>query len=369
MSGKYQLYGVECSLYSGKARSYLRKKGIPFDEVLATINVYKKFIIPRTGVQFIPVVQSPEDDVWQDTTEIIDQLESRFPEHPVYPSTPKQRLVSLLLETYADEWLVIPAMHYRWNYPATNGRFIYGEFGSIVMPSAPGFIRRYLGKKAGARFKGAVPKLGVKAHNINAIEKSYVSLLGDLQTHFEQYDFVLGGKPSLADFGLIGPLYAHLYRDPAPGKLMRKKAPALCDWVRRMISDEVSMEAGEWLANDEIPETLMPVLQRMSHEQLPVIEDTDRLLAEWRTQNPDEATIDRMIGTHEFSIEGVTAERAVLPYVLWMYQRAVDDYHALSDTAAVDALLQEAGFGDALRRGLTHRVTRENNRLQFAAKS
>ena len=41
------LYGSELSLYSGKARSYLRKQGIDFKEVKSTIGVYKKIIIPK----------------------------------------------------------------------------------------------------------------------------------------------------------------------------------------------------------------------------------------------------------------------------------------------------------------------------------
>ena len=32
--GRYQLIAAEVSLYSGKARAYLRHKGVAFDEVL-----------------------------------------------------------------------------------------------------------------------------------------------------------------------------------------------------------------------------------------------------------------------------------------------------------------------------------------------
>jgi len=365
MNEVYKLYGAEFSLYSGKARSYLRKKGIPFEEITSTLSVYKNFIIPRTGVSYIPVVQTPEDEVFQDTTTIIDELENRFPDHPVYPQGPKQRLAALLLEIYTDEWLVIPAMHYRWNYPATNGRFIYGEFGSLVLPRAPRFVQRIVGKKIGDQFKSFVPKLGILPNNISAIESSYVQLLEDLQAHFEIHDYLFGGKPCIADFGLIAPLYAHLYRDPAPGKLMRKKAPAVCQWVRRMISDEPALQSGAWFANDEIPETLMPVLQRMAREQLPVIEDTQDRLSIWRAGNPEKQEIDRFIGSHKFVIEEVEAERVVLPYVLWMFQRAVDFYQSQDTRDDMDSMLVEAGFSDVLKKALQIRVERSNNKLRF----
>jgi len=365
MTDVTRLYGAEFSLYSGKVRSYLRKKGIPYEEVTSTVKVYKNFIIPRTGVRFIPVLQTPDDQVYQDTTVIIDELEKRFPKNSVYPSTPQQKLAALLLEVYADEWLVIPAMHYRWSFPATNSDFIYAEFGSIVLPWAPKFIQRVVGKRVGDRFKGFVPQLGINEQNINAIEHSYLSLLGDLQTHFEQHEFLLGSKPCIADFGLIAPLYAHLYRDPAPGKLMRKKAPAVCDWVRRMISDVPSLNNGELLADDEVPETLLPVLKRMADEQLPVLLDTDRHLNEWRQENPDLSSIPRSIGSHKFQVEGVESERLILPYSLWMFQRPADFYHSLESKQQADVWLAKIGFGDALKYKLKNRLIRPENKLRF----
>ena len=50
MANKYTLYGAEFSLYSGKARAYLRYKKLAFDEVLSTVTVYKKisFIVVGT---------------------------------------------------------------------------------------------------------------------------------------------------------------------------------------------------------------------------------------------------------------------------------------------------------------------------------
>ena len=58
MTNKHILYGAEFSLYSGKARCYLRYKQVPFDEVLSSLSVYKQTIIPNTGVRFIPVVDT-----------------------------------------------------------------------------------------------------------------------------------------------------------------------------------------------------------------------------------------------------------------------------------------------------------------------
>lgn len=358
-----KLYGTQFSLFTGKARSYLKKKGIEFEEITSTLSIYKKFIIPRTGVRYIPVLQTVDDVVIQDTTVIIDTLEQMYPERSVYPSTAKQKLASLLLEVYGDEWLVIPAMHYRWNFPEKNEKFIYAAFGSMVLPRAPKFIQRFVGKKAGSKFKGFVPLLGVTKGNIAALEASYEQVLGDLNTHFKQHDFLFGGRPSIGDFGLIGPMYAHLYRDPAPRELMQRIAPEVCEWVERMISDEVP--EGEFLANDEVPQTLMPILQRMANEQLPVLLDTDDRLTLWRKENVDAKEVARFIGKHKFTVEKVEAERVILPFVLWMFRRPVDFYQSLNDTSGVDEMLLAAGFGTVLRSGLQNQLSRVDNRMVF----
>ena len=359
-----KLYGSQFSLFTGKARSYLIKKGIPFEEITSTLSVYKNFIIPRTGVRYVPVIQTEDDTVIQDTTVIIDALEKVYPERSVYPDTPKQKLVSLLLEVYSDEWLVIPAMHYRWNFPEQNNSFIYGEFGSLVLPWAPKFIQRILGKKVGSRFKGFVPRLGISEQTIPALEASYEQLLADLNTHFKEHDYLLGGRPSIGDFGLIGPLYAHLYRDPAPGELMRRIAPDVCKWVERMIAE--GLPQGEFLSNDEIPETLIPILQRMASEQLPVLIDTDKRLSVWREDNRDAKEVERFIGMHKFMVEGVEGERAVLPFSLWMFKRPVDFYQSLNDKSDVDIVLEKSGFGDALQSGLANRLSKVDNIVVFS---
>jgi len=41
----YTLYGADFSMYSGKVRAYLRYKLFDFDDVLSTVDVYKKIIV------------------------------------------------------------------------------------------------------------------------------------------------------------------------------------------------------------------------------------------------------------------------------------------------------------------------------------
>jgi len=154
---------------------------------------------------------------------------------------------------------------------------------------------------------------------------------------------VLGSRPSLADFGLIGPLYAHQYRDPASGELMRRLAPAVVRWVERM-QEPPRPASGEFLRGDQVPDTILPVLARMMREQLPVLADTAERLRSWLAEHPGKP-IRRVLGSHTYSLGEASGTRMVLPYSLWMLQRARDVYLGLDDAArsAADKLLASVG--------------------------
>ena len=344
-SQTYTLYGGQLSYFTGKVRAYLRWKAIPFTEVQADANVYREIILPRVGFPVIPVVVTPAGETLQDSTDIIDTLEQRFVEPSVYPSTPVQKLAALLFEVYGDEWLVIPAMHYRWHH---NREWTIREFGAFNAPNATPEEQLAIGAKRAEPFAKAAVLLGAEPHMHAAIEASYESLLHELDAHFATLPYLFGSRPSIGDFGLIGPLYAHQYRDPASGDLMRKLAPNVVHWVERM-QQPAAPRAGEFLADDRIPETLLPVLTRMMREQVPVLVDSVRLLREWIAQHPNER-IPRAIGMHRFELEGTVGQRIVRPYSLWMLQRARRFYLSLEGEAkaAADRLLDAVG-GEAFK--------------------
>ncbi len=72
----YRHYGSEASLYSGKTRAYLRYKDIPFEDVDATARIYRKVIVPNVGRPIIPVLETPDGEILQDTT-VISSITSR----------------------------------------------------------------------------------------------------------------------------------------------------------------------------------------------------------------------------------------------------------------------------------------------------
>lgn len=356
------------SLFSGKARAYLRWRGVPFEERLATPEVYKTVIIPRLGYPMIPVIETPEGETIQDTTEIIDHFEAKTEGPSVFPEGPRQRLAAQLLELYGDEWLLIPAMHYRWRH---NRDFAYAEFGKMAAPDADEATQLEAGKKAATRFEGVVPMLGATPEMADAIEASYEALLGELEAHFSVHDYCFGGRPSIGDYGLIGPLYAHLYRDPASGEVMERLAPSVVRWVKRM-HEPGAPESGDFLPDDEVPETLLPILKRMMREQGPCLTHLCEKMAALKVATPD-AEIPRSIGMQPFTLtdpngEEKLSQRLAFPNGQWLLQRATDWLGSLEgdERRSAEALLDRIGGNFITPEMIGARVERKNFRIVWA---
>ena len=357
---EYTLYGAPISLYTGKARAYLRYKGIAFEEVLSTFRTYKKIIIPKTGVRFIPVLKTPDETYIQDTADIIDYLEAKIPQRSVFPTSPKQALVAKLFEWYGDEWLLLPAMHYRWNMDQDD--YVYGAFGQTTFPNFPKFLQRFIGKKLGAKFRGFVPLLGITDETIPALEHWFEEMfLPQLNQHFGEHNYLLGARASIGDFGLVGPLYAHLYLDPAPRKILEAKAPNVVDWIHRM--NTAAPEVGEWLAEDEIPETLTPILTDLCGDFLSYMLSIPDALYQWRQDNPEKA-IPRTIGNTAFALGDAKGQRFIAPFSQWKLQRVIAALPtAGEDKTILSDFLRQINGQQLLEVNVKAPVERRNNKL------
>ena len=354
---RYTLYAAPVSLFSGKARAYLKWKKADFEEVLTTTDVMRE-IVPQIGWPVIPVMRGQGGALVQDTADIIAHVEAAQGGVSVYPLDPLLNFVSALLHIYGDEWLVLPAMHYRWNH---NEDWTYGEFGRMAAPEASPSAQYEMGKKRGQMFKGFVPMLGITEATRGCIETSYEAFLDEFSAHLSEHDYLLGGRPCLADFAFYGPLYAHLYRDPASGEIMKSRAPRVAAWAERLTDANYNEGA---LASD-VPPSLLPLLKRHFTEHLPVLTATNRLLAAWAENQDSGAELPRAFGMVPFSIGDCGGQIIARPFSLYRLQDAMDIYAAMDSAskAKADALLAATG-ADALREfKLAARLGRANYKL------
>lgn len=326
-----QLFGAPVGLYTGKIRSFLRKQGIPFVEKLPTDRTFRKQVLPAIGRFMNPVILTADGTVVQDTADIVDFLETTGRARTSSrPATPRQRVVAHAVDLLGGEGLVRPAMHYRWSFLDENESFLRHEFGlayrAIGMTEED--QERHLDAFTGY-LKAYLPTLGITPETIPAIEESWLDLLAALDAHFRVHPYVLGGRPTCADYGLMAPLWAHLGRDPYPSNLMKRRAPSVYRWVERMNAADDDMpefpgHAAELLPGDAIPPTLMPVLTWMARDQLPELRALVEVTNAWLLAHPGiepgrpctASPSERSFASGSFPLRGATVTAMLPVYTL-----------------------------------------------------
>ena len=118
MTKPVTLWGLPHSLYTGRARSYLRKQRIAYTERPPTDPDFAERVMPAIGRAIIPVVELPDGTIIQDTVDIIDHFEREGTvhgpvPHPAYPTDAGLLALAHLFELYAVDGLTRHAMHYR----------------------------------------------------------------------------------------------------------------------------------------------------------------------------------------------------------------------------------------------------------------
>ena len=370
MSKTHRLYAITHSLYSGRARSYLIKYQIPFQELSTGHESFKAEVLPKGKLATIPTLVTPEGEVIRDGAAIIEYFEAAN-DRPSRPTGPKQRIISALFDVIGTDGLLRPAMHYRWNFPEDNLAFVRYHFLHSQRDTPE---RSEKTEAMMNRMRHAAMIFGVTEQTEAVVESLYLDYLEALNTHFEQYPYLLGWRPSIGDFGLIAPMYAHLGRDPHPAKLMQQRAVSVHRWVERMNRCDQDVpeffNAGtDFVEDDVVPESLMAVLRVLAEDFVPETLAAADAINGWLAENKPEAgapAVGRLAqapGTATFELRGKTIEALAQPHRFYLLQRVQDDYASLSeiDKVAVDAVLGESGMAAILKASLSRRIERADN--------
>ena len=370
MTYEHKLYAVTHSLYSGRARAYLIKHGIPFRELSTGHESFKAEVLPKGKLPTIPTLVTPSGEVIRDGAAIIEHFESSS-DHPCRPLGPRQQIISALFDVIGTDGLLRPAMHYRWNFPQDNLQFVRYHFLHSQRDTPE---REEKTEAMMNRMRHAAMIFGVTDESRDAVEALYLEYLDALNAHFEQYAYLLGWRPCIGDFGLLAPMYAHLGRDPHPARLMQQRATSVYRWVERM--NRADQDAPEYfnagtgfLDNDEVPETLMAVLRVLAEDFVPETLAAAEFINSWLAENQPEAgdaavgRLAQALGTAEFSLRGETVTALAQPHRFYLLQRVQDTYAALSgdEKADVDALLASCGMSSVLTARLDRRIARGDN--------
>ena len=334
----YRLYLHSCSPFSAKLRTYMNFKEIPYKRMQVTLESYLVDLPKLLGRGDMPVVLTPDDQVMQDSTPIMQWFEEKYTDHSAIPEDKRLAFFMWLIEEFSDEYLTRFAMHYRWgndmNRVALSKRiartFNYGKSPGNLKGIADFVVSRQ------SNFD-AVLGLSGQAERAN-VEQQLKDMLTILDAHFETYQFLLGDRPSFADFGVYGTLWAHLFNDPYSACIMEELAPQTCGWLEKMseLGDKRGQAGqtifGDWVnLDDAVPETLSKLLEFIGKTYIPLAKATAAASAKKEKQMKAVVyDLDTSFGTSQ--------------YRAWSFEQLQTKFQELpnEDKTFVDKVLEKA---------------------------
>jgi len=320
-----KVHGLDLSYFTGKLEAYLRGKKIPYELIEMDTRDFKR-CGKATGVAQMPQVQWTDYTWLSDTTLIIDFIEKQAPQTSILPTDPAQLFLAQLLEDFGDEWLWRPALYYRWANVADarlmSYRLAKGMMRDVPLPL---FMRRWVILNR-QRFHFLWLD-GVRPSTAKRVEAHYLETLAALENVLQHTPFVLGHRPTLADYGLYGSMFRHFFCDPTPAGIMRTQAPAVHEWVARMWN----LNLGDFNAlhfQNDVPAHLHPLLNIVCSEFL-------------KYQQLNETAVTHNKKYFEFDSQGTLFKLPAQRYRAWRFQRLKTRYQGLSEQAR-DTLLSAA---------------------------
>ena len=327
----YRIFGSEMSPYSVKVRSYFRYKQIPHQWIGRTAANAAEFS-KYAKIPVIPLVVSATNEGLQDSTPLIERIEAGHPAPAIQPDDPALAFLSALLEEFGDEWGNKWMFHYRWardvDQISSAGRIALSMAPDMHGPELAGMVA-----KIRERMTGRVWFVGSNAQNAAFIEATFAAALAQYEAHFAVRPYLMGARPSFADFGLWGQLYC-MWTDPTAGAIIQARAPNVLAWIQRMLWPRAEGDFETWTS---LSPTLAPILR----------DQVGGLFLPWTVANA--AAI--AAGAEEFSVSLGGHDWVQKPQKYHAKSLAVlrGKYSGVADKTALDPALAAANCLDALR--------------------
>lgn len=235
----YRLFGALGSPYSQKLRAVLRYRRLPHVWIDGAAT---RAALGQVRAPVIPVLEYPDGHFDNDSTPVIYDLEARHAERRIVPDDPAQAFIAHLLEDFADEWLTKAMFGYRWledvDQVQMSRWLAFDNLKGGGLEASQDFAAKFRERQV-----GRMALVGCTRENFPLIEESTRAVLTALEAHVVNRHYLLGTRPSLAEFGIFGQL-SQLGTDPTPQAMMRADFPYTYRWLAHI--DDMSGVEGEW---------------------------------------------------------------------------------------------------------------------------
>lgn len=348
----YRVWGDVTSPYTTKIWGVLHYRRIPYRQLRVTAEVYFETIPRLVGMPILPVLLSPDGQVLQDSTPIVQWLEHAHtePGHPsVVPPDAALAFVDTVIEDFADEYLPRLIMHTRWGTEAAK-QTLARRLARQLSWGTDGDIDA-MAELIANRQSGFDHHLGLDADRAE-LDAQLRDLLQILDAHLPRHGYLLGGRPSRADFALYGQLRAHAWADPASAPFVEVHGPEVIRWMQDLDDlgdlrghrdEHVRARLTDFATLEELWPTLSPLLALASETWLPLGRDT----------GPASVKRDKRMQT---TVRGKPVELSVHHYRAWAFEQVQRAWFKLDETVQAELLepLSKVGLMPGLIDGGIH---------------
>lgn len=332
---RLELTGAAGSPYTRKMLGVLRYRHIPYSVFWGNGNIPEGY--PEPKVRLLPTFFFPDGEDGAlvpvtDSTPIIRRLEAEHEDRSVIPHDPALKFLNELIEDYADEWLTKAMFHFRWAHEAdwknAGPMLVYWGMNTAPKEMADGFAADFT--------KRQIDRLYVVGSNeitAETIESSYERLVGILDTLLQKRGFVLGARPSSADFAIFGQMTQLAVIEPTSAAITNKASQRVRAWIDIM-EDMSGLKPSDedWFSAEEAREALVPLLAEIGRTFAPA------MLANAKAVMAGEANF-------ETEIDGRAWTQPTFKYQAKCLSWLRESHSALSgnERGAVDAMLTGSG--------------------------
>jgi glutathione S-transferase len=267
------LLGAAGSPYTRKMLAVLRYRRIPYAIHWGSHRTPPAGF-PEPKVKLLPTFYFPKDDGYEavtDSTPIIRRLEDAHAGRSVLPDDPVVRFLSDLIEDYADEWLTKAMFHFRWAHQAD-----IDNAGPMLVfwnsPTIPDAIAERASAEISQRQIDRLYVVGSNATTAATIEQSYARAIDALDAVITQQGYLLGTRPSAADFAIYGQLTQLAIIEPTSAAITQTHSRRVRAWLDR-VEDLSGLEPDTaiWTPRDQLKAMLSPLLGEIGRVYVPFL--------------------------------------------------------------------------------------------------
>lgn len=201
----------------------------------------------------VPVLETPQGVFKNDSTFLIDELETLVPGPRSDPEDEADAFLACLIEDCVDEWLLLPMFMQRWRHEADrlmNSKWIIDEY-LYGQTSAPEFEN--LAQGGSDRQVQWVADVCGSEEMYGILDASLEALLRITERAFTSGMFLFGSRPARADFALYG-ILSQLTLDATPSLSLRENYNLTYRWAT--VLEDLSGREGRWEGGSADPDKL-----------------------------------------------------------------------------------------------------------------